>query len=41
MLVVTSFYFILLVLKQGNAMVAVTILMISMQNSVFLMSLKI
>ena len=33
--------FILLVLKQVNAVVVVTILMISMQNCVFLMLLKI
>ena len=37
---VTSLYFILFVLKQVNVVVVVTILMILMQNFVFLMLLK-
>ena len=37
MLIVMSLYFILLVLKQVNAVVAVTISMIHMQKCVFLM----
>ena len=41
MLIVTSLYFILLVLKQVNAVVVVTISMIPMQNFLFLMLLKI
>ena len=41
MLIVTSLYFILLVLKQVNAVVVVTILTIPMQDCVFLMLLKI
>ena len=39
--IVTSLYFLLLVLKQVNTVVVVTILMIPMQNCVFLMLLKI
>ena len=38
--IVMSLYFILLVLKQVNAVVVVTILMIPMQNRVFLMLLR-
>ena len=39
-LIVMSLYYILLVLKQVNAVVLVTILMILMQNCAFLMLLK-
>ena len=40
-LIVMSLYFIILVLKQVNAVVVVTILITPMQNCVFLILLKI